>query len=168
MHKLSSTLPSSCASDKDGYVSIYVPEDKSSDLKPSTQITPIPSATHSALLSPPILPSIPESPSLKTSIRNTRTDTTSTSSLPPSGLLPTKRFVYTWGPADQKAPKDISSKIDPSNIIEGSRQKNEALPDLNVVIDSEFPELNLTQSVTINEAMNDKDHLVDWDNALSS
>jgi transposase InsO family protein len=36
MRKLPSTFPSSCASEKDEYVSIHVPEDKSSDLKPDS------------------------------------------------------------------------------------------------------------------------------------
>jgi hypothetical protein len=66
------------------------------------------------------------------------------------------------------APKDISSAIDPSHIIQRSRQQNKDLPDISFVDHGKFIEINLTESVTITKAMNDQEHLSDWDNAMAA
>jgi hypothetical protein len=160
MIKLPSTLPRSCVLKKDEYVSVHIPEDKSL-VKNSGYVTPPVDVSSSS--PPPTLPQIPSSPSLESTTRSI-TQSSDRSILPPS----TKRFTYEWVPSSQLAAKDINSNINPSNIIEGSRRKDKNLPDLNVMIETEFPELNLTESVTINEAMNDENHLADWHDAMSS
>jgi hypothetical protein len=42
------------------------------------------------------------------------------------------------------------------------------LPDISFVDQSKFLEINLTQSVTINKAMSDVDHLDQWDDAMAA
>jgi hypothetical protein len=66
------------------------------------------------------------------------------------------------------APKDIRSKIDPSNIIKGSRCQNKDLLDISFVDHGEFADINLTESVTINKAMNNLDHLQNWDDVMAA
>jgi hypothetical protein len=66
------------------------------------------------------------------------------------------------------APKNISSAIDPSNIVKGSRWQQKDLPDISFVNHGKFAEINLTQSVTINKAMTDEDHLQDWNDAMAA
>jgi hypothetical protein len=158
MMKLASTLPNSNGEipDKERFVTVHVPEDKSSNNHQSA-ISPFVTPPFSPVSqTAPSLPPIPPSPAIDISIP------------PPHPLPPTKHYTYVWGSANQKATRDISSKIDPSNIIEGSRRMNPGLPDLNVVLEDEFPQLNLNQSVTINEAMNDRQHENDWCDAMSA
>jgi hypothetical protein len=80
----------------------------------------------------------------------------------------TKHFQFEWLPKDQLAPKNISSNIDPLNIVEGSRQQNKDLPDISFVNHGEFADINLTESVTINKAMTDIKHLSDWDDVMAA
>jgi hypothetical protein len=61
---------------------------------------------------------------------------------------------------DEPAPNNISSKVNPSNIVEGSRRRDKDLPDLKIVLDVKYPEISLTETVTINNAMNDKQSYV--------
>jgi hypothetical protein len=75
---------------------------------------------------------------------------------------------YAWIPANQPAPKDITSNVDLSNIVEGSRQRDKDLPDLNIILDDDFPELSLTEKVTINNAMNDEQLVPDWSNTMAT
>jgi hypothetical protein len=42
------------------------------------------------------------------------------------------------------------------------------LPDISFVDQGKFSDINLTESVSINEAMNDKDHLQQWDDAMAT
>jgi hypothetical protein len=42
------------------------------------------------------------------------------------------------------------------------------LPDLNIILDDDFPELSLTEKVTINNAMNDEQLVPDWSNTMAT
>ena len=64
------------------------------------------------------------------------------------------------------APKNIRLSIDPSHIVKGSRRQNKDLPDISFVDQGELADINLTESVSINKAMNDTDHLQQWDDAM--
>ena len=80
----------------------------------------------------------------------------------------TKHFQFEWLPQDHVAPKNISSNINPSHIIGGSRRKQHDLPDISFIDQGEFSDINLTQSVMINGAMTDTDHLDEWDDAMAA
>jgi hypothetical protein len=82
--------------------------------------------------------------------------------------MPTATKRYAWVPLDEPAPKNISSNVNLSNIIEGSRRHDKDLPDLNIVLDDEYPEILLTETVTINNVINNKDSVPDWSDAMAS
>jgi hypothetical protein len=83
-------------------------------------------------------------------------------------VTPVAAKGYAWVPASQLAAKDIMSKVDLSNIIKGSPHKDKNFPELNVILDEEFPDIDLTETVTINDAMNDHGLETVWSDAMAS
>ena len=79
-----------------------------------------------------------------------------------------KHFHFDCLPKYQLAPKNISSAIEPSNIIEGSQRQEKDLLDISFVNHGKFAKINVTQLVTINKEMNDENHLQDWDDAMAA
>ncbi|KAI7954126.1 hypothetical protein MJO28_006673 [Puccinia striiformis f. sp. tritici] len=148
------------------FITINQKSDQSKSVSAPVSVSPGTPVRTSVSSSAPRLPMIPTSPALDVLTQNK--STVSESHVPRSSAPPAKRFTYEWVPSDQRAPKDISSSINPSNIIEGSSRKNLASPDLSCVIECGFPELNFYRPVSINNAMNDDKHIHDWDDALSS
>jgi hypothetical protein len=176
MIKLHSTLPTSCSSTEE-YVTVSMPEDMSSSVRQSSSTpTPafIPPTPVSRITPAPVARLARSIPSFNLHARRTasespscphprRTDSTSASSQPPPATK-----THAWVLIDQPAPKNISSAVDPTNIVEGSRRRDKDLPYLLICVDDEFPELSLTESVTINKAMKDEAALPDWNEAMSS
>jgi hypothetical protein len=61
----------------------------------------------------------------------------------------------------------ISSSIALLHIVQGFCQQNKDLPDISFVNQGKFADINLTELVTINEAMTDTKHLSNWDYAIA-
>jgi hypothetical protein len=152
MIKLSLTLPKSLLLPEDEFVFIELPVKKSAQHCDSSSrqvrtCTPTPSSrspcqsspstlTRQSLLpdSPPRLVSPSSTPAplsyvpIPPLICDAKPDVDSLQVKPP-----TKHFWFEWLPKDQLAPKDISSKIDPSNIVEGLCWQNRDFPDISLL-----------------------------------
>jgi hypothetical protein len=81
---------------------------------------------------------------------------------------PPETKTHAWVLVDQPEPKNISSVVDPTNIVKGSCRRHKDPPDLLICVEDEFPELSLTELVTTNKAMNDEEAMPDWTDGMSS
>lgn len=165
MMKLPASLPTSSALTKDQYVVVSLPKDTTkSTTIPPISISNTSASTTTHLTSTPSHPSNPRSTHSVSSIPRS----TPSLNLQERSNLSSPSQQPRSTPRERPAPKAITADIVPSNIIEGSRRKDKDLPDLNIVLDQEFPNLNLTEAVTINDAMNDTKFLPAWNTAMTS